>query len=409
MFIGAAQQKSLKKGKRGAFAVTPPSSVTFTSSNKVEAYILNKMKAVCDWAHTNGVDLLLGEYGIPTNSAGSAPDGFDASNQASFNAAGQKGIEYWVAKETNGRTHYLTNWAIAHEGFNNYFLATYSMNKTTGVTASFNNAEPYEATYSPSVGVNYAGNEFYVDTGNNPPTFGSGLAGSEPSATALGTLYARGVRLIRYPIGQPSGGGQWLWDSSTSSLRSSFLTHVENLMNNAQNAGIKVILDVLHPGTGNDYATINGQPLAGTSSTTGAGYSDYIDYVTALMTHTFNDDNGVSTSMQAHPALEMLDPVNEPQYGNTTDQATWSYCLQKIITDLRTNGVTCKMAAPAGNYSGLQQYPTNTSLYTDPSDNLVYEFHFYFDCNNQGGGSAGDFANYAACRTGEADFSETIS
>lgn len=386
----------------------PPSGVTFTSSNKTEAYILNKMKAVTDWADTNGLDLLIGEYGIPTNEDTLAPDGFDTTNQDNFNAAGKKGIEWWAASETDGRSHYLTNWAIAHEGFNTYFLSSYDVDNGAGTVTPFNNATAYEDTYSSKIGVNYAGNEFYVDGANDPPTFGSGLEGNEPSAATFAALYARGVRIIRYPIGEPGSGGQWLWDVSGGALRTSFFNHVKNMMNNAQDAGIKVILDVLHPGNGNEYATMEGAKLSDSSSTTGPGYSDYIDYVTALMTTTFTDNDSNTVTMQAHPAFEMLDPVNEPQYGVTNNHAEWEYCMQQIITDLRANGVTCKLVAVASHYSGLQDFPSNTSIYTDPSNNLVYGFHFYFDCNNCGGCGAGDFADYLSCRSGEADFSESI-
>ena len=414
MLLGVSQQMKSRgiPHKKPTPPSPPPGEVTFTSSNKVEAYILNKMKAVADWGHTNGFDLLIGEYGIPTNVDGGAPNGFGASEQADFNAAGKKGIDYWVAKETNGRSHYFTGWATAHEGFQDYFLNPYII--TNGHTSSpsvtpTNNATTYEATYSAKVGMNYAGNEFYVDTANTPPTFGSGLEGREPSVETLTALYNRGLRLIRYPIGQPSSGGQWLWDSSGGgSLRASFLGHVENLMNNAQAAGIKVILDVLHPGGSPEYARINGQTISGTASTTGPGFADYINYVTSLMTHTFNDNNGSSTQMQNHPALEMLDPVNEPQYGVTGNHANWAYTMQQIITSLRNNSVTCKMVAVASHFSGLQDFPNNVSTYTDSANNLVYGFHFYFDCNNCGGCNAGDFAEYVACRSGEADFSETI-
>lgn len=408
MFLGAVHQQRNKKDDKIGTPALNTDEVTFQSSNKVEAYILNKMKAVTDWAHTNGHDIMIGEYGIPTNIDGGSANGFGTVDQDLFNAAGKKGIEWWVASETNGRSHYLTNWAIAHEGFNDYFLASYSVNNSTGVVTPLNNAAPFEETYSSKVGLNYAGNEFYVDTDNTPPTYGSGLSGSEPTADTFAALYARGVRIIRYPIGQPSNGGQWLWDSSTSSLRTSFLAHVTSMMNNAQSAGIKVILDVLHPGGSAEYARINGATISGTASTTGAGYSDYIDYVTALMTHTFNDNNAVSTQMQNHPALEMLDPVNEPQYGVTGNHANWAYTMQQIITDLRLNSVDCKLVAVASHFSGLQDFPSNVSTYTDTQTNLVYGLHFYFDCNNCGGCSAGDFANYLACRGAEVDFDETI-
>jgi len=389
--------------------VAPPVGTQFVSDNKVEAYILNRMKPVADFADANNIELLIGEFGFPHSSEANPNNEFGPAEQALFNNASRKAVEYWAAKETGSRKHYFTGWSTAHEGFQNYFLNPYSI--TNGETATptvvaNNTATSYEAVYSPSVGLNYAGNEFYVDAANSPPTFGSGLNGREPSQETLIDLAGRGLSLIRYPIGQPGSGGDWLWDGTA--LRPNFLGHVESLMNRCQNAGIKVVLDILHPGNGNNYATMEGVKISDTNSAVGPGFNEYINYATALMTHSFPDAAGNATQLQNHPALEMCDPVNEPQYGVTIDHASWAFAMQEIITALRGNGVNCKLVAVASHFSGLQDFPNNFDLYTDPANNLVYGFHFYYDCNNCGGCGAGDFNQYLACRASEPDFDETV-
>lgn len=374
----------------------------FTSSNKVEAYILNKLKAVADLMDSEGVEWIVGEYGIPTNVDGGAPNGFGASEQADFNAAGQKGAEYIQA-----RGGYLYGWATGHE-WTPYFLNPYTVNNSTGALTVHNNASAYEAVYDSKIGLNYAGNEFYVDTSNNPPTFGSGLNASAPSSAVFTSLYARGLRTIRYPVGQPASGGQWVWDSGTSSLRTNFVGHIENVLNRAQAVGMTVLLDILHPGGGANYAKISGNNIAGTSSTTGPGFSEYMNYFGAMVNHSFNDNNGSPTTIGTHPALVAIDPVNEPQYGNTTNIATWQYCLQQIFTQARASGginYQGKLVAPAGNYSGAQEAPTNNPSITDPASNMMKEWHFYWDCSNCGGCGAGNWANYLSCRSAEPDFS----
>jgi len=248
--------------------------------------------------------------------------------------------------------------------------------------------------------INLAGHEF---SQNNQ------LPQNAPSASTLQQLTQNGrcITAIRYPLGEPAGGGvagdtTWLYDCNTNAVDPALIGHVSNLLNNAQTAGIQVVLDVLHPGQGDKkYATICGQNVTVPNS---PGEAHYKNYILSLMNHTFTDINGNTVQVKNHPALLGVDIVNEPHEapgGNTADPVhttvqAWETFVAMIMPWYRnTVGLTADKVlyvSPArwGNAHGLADSNAAgghncfdfAGVSNDP--NFFYAGHYYPDRNNAG-------------------------
>ncbi len=337
-------------------------SGTFTPADNLQSRISVELGRFRTWAGGSH-SLYLGEFGIPNNKGG---------DQASWNAL--LPIIYKRAQADNFSL--LSYWATGHRWGTGYNLSPYNTSTTPGTSWSGTAIESVVDEvfdYNYSHGINYAGMEFGTD---------DATAANAPAESDFEYHANKGYSVFRYPLGEPIWTSQWLWDPATSSLRSGDLSHVELVLNRAQATGVQIVLDVLHPGGGAKYATIDGNTLATT-----AGYDEYIDYITALLNHTFNDNNAVSTSLKNHPAIYAIDICNEP--ANVTWQQ-WETISQGIIDYIRDsvglnwNGL---VMVPLGGYSGVQDLTfrhTGGPWITDSANNFMYEGHYYPEVSHVG-------------------------
>lgn len=319
-------------------------------------------------------DLWLGECGIPNDAGGDQADWNELMNL--------------VARKCAADNISFTYWATGHEWDDSYNLSPEESpggnpNGTwngTPIATSVREALDYLNGHAQFVGWCYAGMEF-----------GTGEADSTAAPSVSDFTYHRDIikatPIFRYALGEPSWTTEWLWDDVNHSLRSDDLAHVEFVMNRAQAAGVKIILDVLHPGSGSKYATIlqNGTRYTLNDAN---GIAEYKLYIDALLTHTFNDNNSNSTRMVDHPALYAVDIANEPN-GVTWQQ--WETRSQEIVNHIRDNAQAIDsdvlLMVALGGFSGIQDLTfrhTSGDWITDPANNYVITGHLYLESSHIG-------------------------
>ena len=269
-------------------------------------------------------------------------------------------------------------WAFGHEGGQDYSCNVWAQNDSTKVWEDKVNVNTYLEAIQGATEVihNYAGNEFYVDTNNDPPMWGSGLPDSAPKVSDFEYFRDKGVNTIRYPIGQPASGGRWLGDE-TNGIDDLFIGHIERVLNRAQQVGIKIILDVLHPGDGSKYGSIFGHSLKTTD-----GMNGYKQYALALGNHSFEDNNGNQTTVKEHPALRGIEIMNEPHSGGTGDLSasdTESITQEMVNYWRNTVGlpISKRLYVPTHEWSGLQSVTQQHSSPWISDVNFSYVAHYY--------------------------------
>ena len=366
MFLGAVSQQNKIKGRGLLVPIPPVTTATFTAADNFQSRVSVELARFRTWAGSTN-KLFLGECGIPNDIAGEQTD--------------WNNIIALVAKRCAADNISFTYWASGHEWGTTYELSPYQSStanpggvwSNTGSGIAVTSALDYLKNHVTFTGYNYAGNEF--GTSESAST-------AAPSEADFTFHVNKGHSYLRYPIGEPSWTTAWLWTPATNTFVADRLTHVEYVMNRAQATGVKIILDLLHPGGGAKYATIDGSSITNT-----AAYDEYILYLTALLNHTFNDNNGVSRSLKNHPALYAVDIVNEPQ---TVAVATWETRSQSILNVLRdAGGINYQgiVMIPLGNYSGIQDLTFNHAggpWITDSANNFMYEGHYYPEAGHDG-------------------------
>ncbi|MDR6679865.1 glycoside hydrolase family 5 protein [Pseudomonas oryzihabitans] len=186
---------------------------------------------------------------------------------------------------------------------------------------------------------------------------------------------ARGVKLIRFPIIwerlQPTLGGP---------LDSAYVALVNQTFGYAQKHGIKIILD-LH-----NYARYRGQVIG----TSGVPYARYQE----IMTHIARQWSGQSS-------LYAYDIMNEPHDA----MAYWPTAAQYGINGVRAVDSTRPVIVEGNGWSSATRWAEfNDSLLNlkDPSNNIIFSAHSYFDENAGGSYDKTDVnkldANYGVTR-----------
>ena len=280
----------------------------------------------------------LGETGVPRNRLGSEQASWNALLEVILRRCAADGIAW-------------TGWASGHSWGSTYDLSSYlpETDQPGGKWLPTATTAVYEDRYSddvPFTGMNYAGFEF--DTTTLPP-----------SGSDIRFHYGRGGRVMRFQLAPerlyPTAGGQ-LDVASTG--------YVVQLLDRAAEVGMKIILDIHHPLSGDNYGKMFGVPV-----TDSASLAYYKDYVSKLLTVIGNK-----------PALWGLDIMNEPAAVGHYD---WEGVSQKIYSWLRGSiGWQGYVMIPIASYSGLHSvqefHPNGPWIVEVPNeDKLFYEGHYY--------------------------------
>ena len=210
----------------------------------------------------------------------------------------------------------------------------------------------YAETAAPSklqymFGINYAGGTFRPNEGFIPPT-----------AQSLDYWKSKGVMLMRLPF-------NWepLQPKLNEPLDEKYVAALKQSVSMMQERGMKVLLDM------HDYDRYNGQ-LIGSESVPTKAYSD----VWKRLAEVFKDN----------PAIWGYGIMNEPYRTN----GTWPVAAQAGIDGVRSVDTTTMIVIGGDGFSGTQHWSSNGAelpkQLRDPSNNLCWEGHCYFDNNSSG-------------------------
>lgn len=199
--------------------------------------------------------------------------------------------------------------------------------------------------------------------------FGSNVPGqhqqdySYPLVTDLDYFKSKGMRLIRLPFKwervQPQMNGP---------LDPVELKRMTDFIDAAAERDMLIIPDV------HNFArrVVNGNPeIIGTAAVPAAAFVDFW----AKLTEVLKDRENI----WAYGIMN--EPYNMPS-GNA-----WFNIIQEVITKIRTIDTETTILVAGDSYSSAQRWPNvsdNLKNLIDPSDNLIYEAHIYFD-NTSGG------------------------
>jgi endoglucanase len=212
-------------------------------------------------------------------------------------------------------------------------------------------------------GVNLAGAEFGQ---NFPGTYGVDYG--YPTASELDYYKNKGMTLIRMPFAwermQPALNGP---------LDAAQVGYMTNFLNAADARGMSVILDVHNYGrygTGsfNDF-TSHGS-IIGTSTVPVSAFANFWSMM--------------ATQFKGHSSLLGYDLMNEPH--DMGGASVWPTAAQAAVNAIRSVDKSHIIFVEGDGWAGAWAWATyNGGLnINDPSNNLVYEAHQYFDSDNSG-------------------------
>ncbi len=165
---------------------------------------------------------------------------------------------------------------------------------------------------------------------------------------------ARGRRIVRLPL-----SWERMQPTLYGALDSTQLSKLDSFLSDASARGMMVILDC------HNYAKYNGTPI-GTGSVDSGALADFWKRMGQHCTTTF-----------AGSVIYGYDLMNEPQIGSS-----WQAVAQNSITAIRSVDTKTSIFVEGDNWSHARSWPSvNDGLktLTDPSKNLVFEAHEYFD------------------------------
>jgi len=219
-----------------------------------------------------------------------------------------------------------------------------------------------------------------------PAPFGTNLSGGEfsfgastanwryPRTQELDYLASKGFKLIRLPF---------LWERVQPTLNGPLdiesLSHLKNIVWAARTRGIWVLLD-LHNYNRRRTVNANNTITDAVIGTNEAPISTIQDFWKKMASEFKDFDN-----IFAHGIM------NEP-YSVPRD-IPWVNTAQAIIDAIRTEDTQQTIMVGGDSYSSATSWPSvsdNLRKLKDPSNNLMYEAHTYFDKN-----SAGEYSSYA--------------
>lgn len=177
---------------------------------------------------------------------------------------------------------------------------------------------------------------------------------------SLDYYQARGRHVVRLPLS---------WERMQPTLYGALdvtqLGKLDSFLNDASARGLKVILDC------HNYAKYNGQTIGSGSVDSGA----LADFWKRMAGHCAANFAGSSV-------IYGYDLMNEPQIGSA-----WQGVAQDSITAIRGIDTKTAIFVEGDNWSHAYTWPqVNNGLLTlnDPSKNLVFEAHEYFDPDHSG-------------------------
>jgi hypothetical protein len=202
-------------------------------------------------------------------------------------------------------------------------------------------------------GINLSGAEFGSGTGNH------GFDYIYPSSASIEYYASKGVEMIRLPV-------KWerLQDSLNGPVNVAEINRIKAVMDIAQTNGVKVLIDIHNYGAYNDKTIGSADvPISSFSNLWGK----------------------IAAELKSHPALEGYGLMNEP-IGFTNAQ-TWPDSAQAAINAIRAVDTSTAIYVSGQNWGSAMDWPQNNDslkFLQDPSKNLVFEAHQYFDRWNSG-------------------------
>src|SRR5579859_4191738 len=307
------------------------------SGDALHTRVRNELKVFTDWLTTNNVNGYIGEVGWPNNIV---------ADQDSWNTL----AETWY-KDADVANLWVTDWSTVAE-WGNYGLAPYT---GAGFGTSVNTIQPQSivlekhlSTSNYHRGVNVSGGEFGTHTDGTFSNHSPGVYGTDYLYDPQGTftyLASRGVDIVRIPF-------RWerIQPTLNSALDTNELTRLQNVVTEAGNAGLKIILDLHNFGT---YWLYNGstgvQTPIGNPSLPVSSFTD----VWTRLSSTFKNNSNVLA----------YDLMNEPTNLQATMSAyttlyNWDSSTQSWGSD---NGSTLT-ASSAQVYSGSGSLAVSKTL-----------------------------------------------
>ncbi|MGX1928980.1 glycoside hydrolase family 5 protein [Flagellimonas sp. 2504JD4-2] len=207
-------------------------------------------------------------------------------------------------------------------------------------------------------GVNLAGAEF----GNNfPGTYNTDY--TYPTVEELDYFNSKGLKLMRLPFRwervQPVLGGD---------LNSEELGRIENFLQLAKNRNMFVILDLHNYGRYN----INGTDhIIGSANVTTGHIKDLW--------------SKLSSALADRDEIWGYGIMNEPH--DMLSSTPWFNIAQNIITGIRDHDINTRIIVGGDSWSSAERWMTRSDTLKDlkdPSNNLVFEAHVYFDNDASG-------------------------
>lgn len=207
-------------------------------------------------------------------------------------------------------------------------------------------------------GVNLAGAEFGT---NMPGTYN--IDYTYPTSSELDYYKSKGLNLVRLPI-------RWerIQESLNGDINSAELLRINSFLQSAQDRNMEVIID-LH-----NYCRykINGNyEIIGSAS---LSISNIKDMWTKL-----------SFELRDSPNIWGYGIMNEPH--DLLPSTPWFNIAQEIIYGIRSSDVDNRIIVGGDSWSSAErwlQYSDNLKDLIDPSNNLIFEAHVYFDNNASG-------------------------
>ncbi len=218
-------------------------------------------------------------------------------------------------------------------------------------------------------GVNLSGMEW----GNTIP----GTEGSDyfvPTAAEFAYYNSLGLKLFRIPFlwerMQPTLGGP---------LNATYLAYLDQVVAAAAASGVSVYIDC------HNYARYN---LTNPSSSSSS--NDTTTVITHSKGPTQAQYNNLWTQLATHYATNATvwgyDIMNEP---HNLGKANWPAIVQSVVNAIRTVDTIHVIIVEGDNWSQGYRWPTlpnsaGLAAVIDPTNNLLFEAHQYFDSNESG-------------------------
>ncbi len=202
---------------------------------------------------------------------------------------------------------------------------------------------------------------------NTTTNFGIALAGAEwgmhPSSSDLDYFSSKGMKLVRMPIAweriQPTLNG---------TLDPTELTKIKNFINYAKTKNIDVLID-LH-----NYCRRRKNPSDPQSNVIIGSPDLTLDHVKDVWMK-------LAMEFKGYTNIWGYGLMNEP-HNMDESPLTWFTIAQELITSVRTIDKTTTIVVAGDRWSSANDWPTasgNLKNLVDPSKNLIFEAHCYFD------------------------------